>query len=42
MNVAEIMGTSDTDPDVLAAALKEQYIEKGKLGTTTGEGSYTY
>jgi 3-hydroxyacyl-CoA dehydrogenase len=22
--------------------LQEQYIDKGKLGTTTGEGFYTY
>lgn len=32
------------DPDVqaFAAQLKERYIDKGKLGTTTGEGFYTY
>jgi 3-hydroxyacyl-CoA dehydrogenase len=35
-------GAPDPDVQAFAAALKEQYIDKGKLGTTTGEGFYTY
>ncbi|WP_182909498.1 3-hydroxyacyl-CoA dehydrogenase family protein [Microbispora sp. H13382] len=35
-------GTPDPNVQAFAAALKEQYIDKGKLGTTTGEGFYTY
>ena len=42
------MGSEATAPDVVqtivdfAKLLKERYIDKGKLGTSTGEGFYSY
>jgi len=35
-------GAPDPGVQAFVAALKEQYIEKGKLGTMTGKGFYTY
>ncbi|MGW6795237.1 3-hydroxyacyl-CoA dehydrogenase [Streptomyces chartreusis] len=34
--------SADPEARAFAAALKEQYIDKGKLGVSTGEGFYTY
>lgn len=37
-----IMSHGDAHAQKLAAWLKEEYIDKGKLGIATGEGFYTY
>ncbi|WP_415394244.1 3-hydroxyacyl-CoA dehydrogenase (plasmid) [Rhodococcus globerulus] len=44
LNTTFNIASASEDPGVreFAAALKEQYIDKGKLGTTTGEGFYKY
>lgn len=37
-----ILSQGDQHARSLAAWLKENYIDKGKLGIATGEGFYTY
>ncbi len=39
-----IKNAAETDPDMATVAekLKEQYLDKGKLGVSSGEGFYTY
>lgn len=38
----KVKKTGDQDYEKLADLLKTDYIDKGKLGTSTGEGFYTY
>jgi 3-hydroxyacyl-CoA dehydrogenase len=44
LNTAYNIATASSDPrmQAWAAFLKENYIDKGKLGIATGEGFYTY
>ncbi len=44
LNTTYNIASTSEDPAVreFAAALKEEYVDKGKLGTTTGEGFYSY